>query len=135
MSRIPLLEALMEGRIRTGSSGSIAHLRPKYNGNRRKIAVFPYVGCLIQSGQFDTKFNKRREMGSSSRCVELIGEDKLQWMLFRGRSGETGRRAGLKIRWGLPPVRVRFPPPAPAIRFRSRFRFPSATPAAAAVQV
>jgi hypothetical protein len=28
------------------------------------------------------------------------------------RSGETGRRAGLKIRWGLPPVRVRFPPPA-----------------------
>ena len=29
------------------------------------------------------------------------------------RSGETGRRAGLKIRWGLPPVRVRFPPPAP----------------------
>ena len=32
---------------------------------------------------------------------------------FRRRSGETGRRAGLKIPWGLRPVRVRFPPPAP----------------------
>src|SRR6185437_7308853 len=31
-----------------------------------------------------------------------------------GRSGETGRRAGLKIRWALPPVWVRFPPPAPS---------------------
>ena len=30
------------------------------------------------------------------------------------RSGETGRRAGLKIPWGSPPVWVRFPPPAPA---------------------
>src|SRR4030095_897607 len=29
-----------------------------------------------------------------------------------GRSGETGRRAGLKIPWGSPPVWVRFPPPA-----------------------
>ena len=29
------------------------------------------------------------------------------------RSGEIGRRAGLKIPWGLPPVWVRFPPPAP----------------------
>ena len=29
------------------------------------------------------------------------------------RSGETGRRAGLKIPWGSPPVWVRFPPPAP----------------------
>src|SRR4051812_16423664 len=29
------------------------------------------------------------------------------------RSGETGRRAGLRIPWGSPPVRVRFPPPAP----------------------
>jgi hypothetical protein len=34
-----------------------------------------------------------------------------------GRSGETGRRAGLKIPWGSPPVRVRFPPPAPANSF------------------
>ena len=31
------------------------------------------------------------------------------------RSGETGRRAGLKIPWGLPPVWVRFPPPAPTL--------------------
>lgn len=30
-----------------------------------------------------------------------------------GRSGGTGRRAGLKIPWGSNPVRVRFPPPAP----------------------
>ncbi len=30
-----------------------------------------------------------------------------------GRSGETGRRAGLKIPWGSPPVWVQFPPPAP----------------------
>jgi hypothetical protein len=30
------------------------------------------------------------------------------------RSGEIGRRAGLKIPWGSPPVWVRFPPPAPA---------------------
>jgi hypothetical protein len=29
------------------------------------------------------------------------------------RSGETGRRAGLKIPWGSLPVRVRPPPPAP----------------------
>ena len=37
-------------------------------------------------------------------------------LLFRQRrSGETGRRAGLKIPWGSPPVRVRFPPPAPAV--------------------
>jgi hypothetical protein len=32
---------------------------------------------------------------------------------LRGRSGETGRRAGLKIPWGSLPVWVRFPPPAP----------------------
>src|SRR5204863_2264256 len=39
------------------------------------------------------------------------------------RSGETGRRAGLKIPWGLHPVRVRFPPPAPAyLRLRRRTR-------------
>src|SRR5918994_951771 len=31
------------------------------------------------------------------------------------RSGETGRRAGLKIRWALPPVWVRPPPPAPTL--------------------
>ena len=35
-----------------------------------------------------------------------------------GRSGETGRRAGLKIRWALPPVWVRFPPPAPRAALR-----------------
>src|SRR3990172_2072692 len=34
------------------------------------------------------------------------------------RSGETGRRARLKILWGLPPVWVRFPPPAPASKPR-----------------
>ena len=41
---------------------------------------------------------------------------------FARRSGETGRRAGLKIRWGLPPVWVRFPPPAPISQSLTRFR-------------
>ena len=38
------------------------------------------------------------------------------------RSGETGRRAGLKIPWGSPPVRVRFPPPAPIPSMKSPIR-------------
>src|SRR5262245_53780039 len=38
----------------------------------------------------------------------------------RGRSGETGRRAGLKIRWGSLPVWVRFPPPAPSFSSTDR---------------
>jgi hypothetical protein len=41
-----------------------------------------------------------------------------------GRSGETGRRAGLKIPWGSLPVWVRFPPPAP-IAAQARPEFPS----------
>src|SRR5262249_33118728 len=36
-----------------------------------------------------------------------------QLVFDNSRSGETGRRAGLKIPWGSPPVWVRFPPPAP----------------------
>ncbi len=38
------------------------------------------------------------------------------------RSGETGRRAGLKIPWALPPVSVRFRPPAPSSRNELRPR-------------
>ena len=42
-----------------------------------------------------------------------------------GRSGETGRRAGLKIPWGSLPVRVRFPPPAPSTIISSVSDVPS----------
>jgi hypothetical protein len=40
------------------------------------------------------------------------------------RSGETGRRAGLKIPWGSPPVWVRFPPPAPFLNRLRPFDYP-----------
>jgi hypothetical protein len=44
------------------------------------------------------------------------------------RSGETGRRAGLKIPRGLRLVWVRFPPPAPRFRFATDTGFGRALP-------
>ena len=58
-----------------------------------------------------------RGVGSAGVGIALAG--RLSVVHYRRsksastrRSGETGRRAGLKIPWGSPPVWVRFPPPA-----------------------
>src|SRR5262249_13999513 len=58
---------------------------------------------------------QRAERG---RCILPFPRPRPAGLVSQSRSGETGRRAGLKIPWGLPPVRVRFPPPAPYFVFK-----------------
>src|SRR6266566_8943156 len=51
--------------------------------------------------------------------IEVALPNRSGLLLVPRRSGGTGRRAGLKIRWGSRPVWVRLPPSAPRAGCRS----------------
>ena len=103
----------MEGRKRPGSLLSIAQSPSKNNEKWPKTWAFSQF-CLPQVAE-----RSRRAEGYLARRTSLNGRRSAQlWAKWlskaklggilqdsptSGRSGETGRRAGLKIPWGHPP--------------------------------
>jgi hypothetical protein len=88
--------------------------------NRGFFAILTNLSTEAKVADFEDLLIMRARsasLSSSSQCP-LSGSPGRSWALYCRfssacrRSGETGRRAGLKIPWGSPPVRVRFPPPA-----------------------
>src|SRR5215472_13542751 len=70
-------------------------------------------GCFHGLGRLPEQAPATRRHVSDCTATIYCGFDLQVCPSHPCRSGETGRRAGLKIPWGLLPVRVRFPPPAP----------------------
>ena len=87
----------------------------------RSFAYLSVLGEVATAEDIWSGRTSRGGRGGRNLCAKWLSPAKLGGILqdspTSGRSGETGRRAGLKIPWGSPPVRVRFPPPAPPILF------------------
>ena len=95
------------------SSSSVARIRvrvrvAKCPGECRRTAS---SGGSIETNRWRFQLRKARSLRS-------------RYVLNASRSGGTGRRAGLKIRWRVRPVWVRFPPSAPRRMLRREGRNP-----------
>lgn len=112
--------AVPDRRLLRPSEARLFESRPARGRDRPSLPLFRRrqshahvpAGCAL-AGSLHLDDVRRGVEGGARR---LIPSDHCRRRL-PGRSGEIGRRARLKILWGLPPVWVRFPPPAP-VRLR-----------------